>query len=225
MMLRDNHLHTSYSDGKNTLREMAETAASLGYAGITFTDHVRVETPWADDYIAEIKALQKEFAGRLEIKTGLEAKITGTDGGLDYNPELREKTDVVLAAIHRVPLGGGVYLPKTEVNEENAEEARRCIRAASLKALENPFMDVLAHPFRLGEIPLLSDAFTADFCQSLANAAIKNGKYLEHNYSKYNGCVNESFWHTAGLKVWHGTDSHSTAQMRERAAALEKGSF
>jgi HisJ family histidinol phosphate phosphatase len=63
----DNHLHTNFSDGNDTPRDMVLTAISLGYTQITFTDHVRRDSGWLNDYILEISDLQKEFKDTIKI--------------------------------------------------------------------------------------------------------------------------------------------------------------
>lgn len=219
-MRQDNHLHTSWSDGKNTAAQMAECAVALGLSRITVTDHVRRSTMWLPEYIAAVRALRQEYAGRLEIAVGVECKITGPEGGIDFDAAFRDEADVVLAAVHRVPMGEGAWLRASEVDGSNAGAACEAMQRAMLAALENPLVDVLAHPFQRGAHPFLKAAFTPAFCDKLARVAIQNDKYLEKNYSKYNGCVDEGYWKRAGLKVWRGSDSHSVEDMRRYAPAM-----
>ena len=59
MMKKDTHLHSKFSDGKNSIEEMVLTAIKLGLEEVAFTDHVRRDTKWLDKYAAEIKRVQK----------------------------------------------------------------------------------------------------------------------------------------------------------------------
>ncbi|WP_215627128.1 PHP domain-containing protein [Breznakiella homolactica] len=212
-MLMDNHLHTLFSDGHNTLRSMAETAVQLGYRQITFTDHIRRSSSWIETYILEIEQLQKEFSDYLVIDIGAEAKIINPDGEIDFNPQYRDRLKIILAAIHRIPLGNDEYFRTAEITQNNKDRVLTSVESAMLNVMKNPLVDVLAHPFSLGQNQFFSAFFSREFCTRLKSAALSEGKYLEYNTSKYNDCVTESFWQSPGLKVWIGSDSHSVESM------------
>lgn len=216
MTLADNHFHTRYSDGNNTLREMVETALSLGYKKITVTDHVNVRSDWIPGYIKEGRELKKEYAGRIDISIGVEAKITGPDGSIDFDPQYRDGIDWVLAAVHRIPAGAGKYIRRSELNDENAAAAFSLFRTSSLNALENPLVDIIAHPFDLSGNPFLRKHWDESFAAGLREASIKNNKYIEYNAGKSNACVHPGYWQYKGMRVWIGSDSHSAEDMRRR---------
>lgn len=215
MILMDNHLHTTYSDGVDSLRDTVKCAGVLGYTHITITDHVRKDSKWLPEYIDEIVALRKSCGPGLAIAIGVEAKIVDLDGNIDFDCKYRDQIDCVLASVHRIPVGGLTFLKRSEVSSDNAAAAFDCIRQSSLKALENPLVDILAHPFSLGSQPHLRTYFTPAFCMELKERAKSTGKYLELNTSKYNGCVDSAYWKSPALKVWLGSDSHSCEAMRQ----------
>ncbi len=94
MKFADYHTHTRYSDGKHSVREMAEAAEAMGLYAVGFTDHVAM--PFEHFYegsnerlaerAAEIEAIKQEFKGRIELFCSLEVDInTDIDvSGLDY---------------------------------------------------------------------------------------------------------------------------------------------
>ncbi|HLF69602.1 MAG TPA: helix-hairpin-helix domain-containing protein, partial [Actinomycetota bacterium] len=100
----DLHMHTTRSDGKASLEEMARSAIALGYSYIAVTDHglhVNVKTLSLEDIEtqrAEIDVLNKSFKG-FRILHGVELNI-GADGGLDYDDDVLKGFDVVVASVH-----------------------------------------------------------------------------------------------------------------------------
>ena len=79
MILQDMHLHTNYSDGKNSPEEMIRAAISLGISNICFTDHVRKDSLWVADYINELESLKSKFKDKIRIDIGVEAKVLDFD--------------------------------------------------------------------------------------------------------------------------------------------------
>ncbi|MBR5448551.1 MAG: histidinol-phosphatase HisJ family protein [Clostridia bacterium] len=81
--LTDFHTHTSFCDGKNTPREMIETAVSLGFSAYGFSGHSvspfvgtgAMSTENEQKYIAEVRTLQEEYRGRIDIRLGIEQEL------------------------------------------------------------------------------------------------------------------------------------------------------
>jgi len=125
------HTHTKYSDGNNNIKELTLFARNLGYSYIGITDHSRSAT-YAnglkeDDLkkqIDEIDALN-ENSDDFRILKGTESDIL-PNGALDFKDKVLEKLDFVIGAIHT-----GFTKNVTERME---------------KALENPYLTILAHP-------------------------------------------------------------------------------
>jgi putative hydrolase len=216
----DNHLHTKFSDGKDSPRDMVIAAVALGYNQITFTDHVHRDSDWLDNYIMEIAELKKEFIDKITIKIGVESKIINLDGDIDFNADYRKKVDVVLAAIHRIPIGNECYIKSSDVMSPNKTEIYNCIEEATCKAIANPLVDVLAHPFQLGAEDIFRPLFSHEYCNHLRDLVIKKSKYMEFNVGKYNGCVQDDYWTFPDFKVWVGSDSHSIGSMITNSSIL-----
>jgi len=160
------HLHSSYSDGGASLRAMAEAAASEGYAYMVVSDHSQsaayaggltpadLERQWR-----EIEALNAELAP-FRILKGIESDILA-DGSLDYPDEVLARFDVVLGSLH------------SHFSLDPGEQTARLLRA-----VENPYLTVLAHP--TGRLLLRREGARADWERVLARAA-ELGKIVEIN--------------------------------------------
>jgi len=131
----DLHVHSTWSDGKATLEELAEAAAARGYEYLAVADHspaVRVAGGVPPEKVAEriaaIRAVNEKNGGRPYLLAGAEVDIL-PDGSLDYPDEILAQLEIVLVSVH------------AHFNLGRQEQTRRILRA-----LENPYVHVLAHP-------------------------------------------------------------------------------
>lgn len=164
----DLHMHTTESDGKATLREMAEAAAALGYEYIAITDHSRAlaMTNGLDEervvaFARQVCELNREGLP-LRIFSGLECDIL-RDGTMDISQDALAELDLVIGSIHS-------YLTL-----ESAEMTDRLLRA-----LDSPVLSILGHA--TGRILLQRDSYPFDF-ERVAESAARRGVALEINAS------------------------------------------
>lgn len=162
----DLQMHTTASDGRTSVEEMAEGAKQRGYKYILITDHSKavvvangLDEKRAVEHIQRIKAARKKVKG-IEIWAGAEVDILG-DGKLDYPNELLKQFDVVLASVH-----SRMTMPPEEMTER------------LLRALRNPYVQILGHP--TGRQLLKRDPFGFDIEKIFAEAQ-KLGVILELN--------------------------------------------
>jgi DNA polymerase (family 10) len=98
------HCHTTYSDGKNTLAEMVQAAAELGFGAITITDHSSAASYAGGLDLAALRAQAAEIAAfeqpAARILRGTEADIL-VDGELDVPREMIGELDVIIASVHQ----------------------------------------------------------------------------------------------------------------------------
>ncbi len=128
------HSHSLYSDGSNTIAQMASVSQQSGYAYLVMTDHSQAAfyangLKW-DRIIQqqqEIDKLNKDNAGFTILK-GIECDIL-SNGDLDYNHEILSTFDVIIASVHSI----------LKMDEERA-------MSRIIKAIENPFTHILGHP-------------------------------------------------------------------------------
>jgi len=197
----DLHCHTDWSDGHNSIEEMALAARDLGYQYIAITDHSGgrgiahgLDVDRLRRQIAEIKALNERLSG-IHVFAGIEVDIRA-DGNLDLPHEILSDLDIVIAAVH---------------SAMNQSEGRMTKRV--LNAIENPDVDIIAHPTcrLLGERePIAIDM------EAIFQAAAKNNKVLEINAMPSRLDLNDIHAFRArdlGVKLAIETDAHSIAHL------------
>ena len=130
----DLHMHTTFSDGKNSIEEMVQAAIKKGYEYIAITDHSKRETVahGLDEkrflkQFEEIDKIQEKYK-EITILKGAEVDIL-EDGSLDLSNDVLKEMDIVLGAVHF----------KFKLSKE--EQTKRI-----LKAMDNPYFNILAHP-------------------------------------------------------------------------------
>ncbi|MGA9209288.1 MAG: DNA polymerase/3'-5' exonuclease PolX, partial [Terriglobales bacterium] len=198
----DLQMHTTASDGRASVEEMAQAAKQLGYEYILITDHSKAVTiangldeKRAVENIHRIKEARKKVSG-IKIWAGAEVDIMG-DGTLDYPDEILKQFDIVLASVH-----SRMNMPGPEMT------------ARLLKALANPYVRILGHP--TGRQILRRDPFTFDLEQVFA-AAKQHGVILELNGNPERLDLCDRHLKLArdrGMKVIISTDAHSPEHFR-----------
>lgn len=142
------HNHSTYSDGKHSLRQMAEYCKSLGYEYLGISDHSRtasyaggLEIEKVIKQQAEIDELNKELAP-FRIFKGIESDILG-DGSLDYPYEVLASFDFIVSSVHSI------------LNMDIKRATERL-----LKAIANPYTTILGHP--TGRLLLRREGYPID---------------------------------------------------------------
>ena len=143
-MKEDRHIHSNFSDGLNSPEEIVKTAISIGYEKICIVDHVRKDTKWVPDFAHEIMRLKKKYGSKIEILSGIEAKVINLKGDLDL-PDNIDGVDFVYSAFHRIPTEEREYLPSREISV-NKSKALALWFTAMRKVLKNSVSNVIAHP-------------------------------------------------------------------------------
>jgi DNA polymerase (family 10) len=164
------HLHTKWSDGANTLEEMAAAAVERGFEYLGVSEHSQtafyahgLDEKRVLEQRKEIDRLQEKFPS-LKIFQGIESDIL-SDGSLDYPADFLRQFDFVIASVH-----GQMRMNKEDMTK------RLC------RALENPATTWLGH--WSGRLLLGRDAYAFDTEKVLACAA-KHGKGIELNSNPY----------------------------------------
>ena len=197
----DLHMHTTETDGRATLDEMAEAAHALGYEYIAITDHSKalamangLDEKRAVAFAKQVRDLNRSGLP-LRIFSGLECDIR-RDGAMDLAEDALAELDIVIGSVH------------SHMNLEAAEMTDRLMRA-----LESPSMRVMGHP--TGRILLNRDPFPFDF-ERVASEAVRRNVYLEINGSPERLDLGGSMVRTAknlGAKFAISTDSHQTKHL------------
>ncbi len=197
----DLHMHTTETDGRATLEEMAEAARALGYEYIAITDHSKalamangLDEKRAVAFAKQVRELNQDGLG-IRIFSGLECDVR-RDGAMDLSEDALAELDIVIGSVH------------SHMNLEAAEMTDRLMRA-----LESPSLRVMGHP--TGRILLNRDPFPFDF-ERVATEAARRGVYLEINGSPERMDLGSSMVRTAkglGAKFAISTDAHQTKHL------------
>ena len=198
----DLQMHTKWSDGNNTIMEMALAAKKLGHEYICITDHagqLKIANALDEKRIKkqrqEIDKLNKKLKN-FRILHGIEVNIK-SDGTLDMKDNVLKEFDVVLAAIH-----SGFKNPGKKITQR------------IIKAMENPHVDIIAHPF--GRLISSRPAYEMDFGRVLEKAKQTKTileinaypKRLDLNDVHVKAAIN------AHVKLSIGTDAHEASELR-----------
>lgn len=220
MMIRDDHIHTNYSDGKDSPEEMVRCAIELGYSGITFTDHVRRNSDWVIDYYNEIDSLREKYKKKLQIEIGVEAKVLDFFGTIDC-PDIIIDDDRIekIAAIHRVPCGNGKFIRKENIAQDSKSAFESYVKA--IKGLRNnKCVNRIAHPFSLFENFGINEKDKRwDY---IIGAIEESRKSLEYNVKYNNKVVPDEVWLFFNDRLVVGSDSHSVEELAERMDDIKR---
>jgi DNA polymerase (family X) len=197
-MRGDLQMHTTASDGRNSIEEMAAAAKDLGYEYISFTDHSKAVTVanGLDEKrtLEQIKKIHAANAKRPRIRILASSEVDVLkDGKLDLDDEVLAQLDIVLVSIH------------SYMNLERAEMTERL-----LAAIENPYTQIVAHP--TGRLILKRDSYAYDM-ERVFDAAHKHGVVMECNASPERLDLKDSHLRMAkerGVKIVISTDAHGT---------------
>ena len=192
----DLHMHTTETDGRATLAEMAEAGRAHGYEYIAITDHSKalamangLDEKRAVAFAAQVREINRGEIG-IHVFSGLECDIL-KDGTLDLADDALAELDLVIASVH------------SHMNLEAAEMTDRLLRA-----LECPHLRILGHP--TGRILLHRDPFPFDFERVVAEA-VRRGVWLEINASPERLDLSGTLVRTAkskGARFAISTDAH-----------------
>ena len=192
------HNHSTWSDGHNTLEEIAEYMDNLGLAYWAITDHSKssfqangLDAKRLREQIKAIKKLNDSFARRgseFRLLAGCEVDIL--KNGLDFDDEILSELDVVVASLH-VP------------SNNEAENTKRLIRAA-----ENKYAHIIAH--MTGRLLLEREPYPMNV-QAVIDACAETGTWIELNCNPWRFDLDWRHWPYAkskGVKCVINPDAH-----------------
>ncbi len=210
--LGDSHLHTNWTDGKNTIHEMIDISFRIGLEWIMFSEHNRENSAYSyKSFSQEIKNKSYFFKDVTVIK-GAECKIKNFNGDLDISDEAIEFSDVITGVVHRFPGEKGNILksPVNTFTESRKKEALEIERELMLAGIRSRKFLVLGHPYgmtikRFGLIPELN------YFKELMIACNKNNVIFELNLNYHYKLLKKLVDMLKKYKVsWTiGSNSHS----------------
>ncbi len=220
----DLHMHTTATDGEDTLAEMVRAAIARGLQYIAITDHGqrvtmargldkrRLLKQW-DDIDRLNESLAEDGRPPIVVLKGIEIDML-EKGGLDLPDDVLEKADWVVASLHY-----------------GQNQPREQITARIIEAIENPHVSVIGHP--TGRLLNKRPPYDVDI-EAVITAAARTGTFLEINANPWRLDLNDhhaAAAKKAGVKIVISTDAHSTrgldvmrcGVLQARRAGLEAG--
>jgi DNA polymerase (family X) len=206
----DLHSHTTLSDGRNSLDEMAAAGRERGYAYLAITDHSATHG-FGDDVqpdalrkrIEEVAAWNAEHGSRrFRLLVGSEINI-GNDGSLDYPDDLVAELDWVVASVH------------TSFNVSEKDMTARVVTAA-----ENPNVDCIGH--LTGRLINRREPYGIDV-EAVAAAAAAHGTMIEINGNPNRRDLSDRHARLAadaGVRIVLNTDAHGVDTLANMAYAV-----
>ncbi len=193
----DLHMHTTATDGRATLEEMAEAANAFGHEYIAITDHSKalsmafgLDEKRVVEFAQQVRMINERGNLGIRIFSGLECDIL-KDGAMDIEWDALAELDVVIASVH------------SHMNLE-----REAMTDRLLRALECPHLTAIGHP--TGRLLLHRDPFPFDF-DRVVDEAVKRGVVLEINGSPERldlSAVHVRAAKARGARFIVSTDSH-----------------
>ncbi len=197
------HNHTTASDGKASLRAMAEAARDLGLQYLGIADHSKssfqangLDEMRLREQVKAIRELNEEFEGEFRVFAGSEVDVL-KDGCLDFDDEMLEELDYVVASVH---------------NAFTLAEAEMTKRI--LKAVEHPRVTMLGHV--TGRLLLQREAYAVSLPEIIA-ACAETGTIIELNCNPWRLDMDWRWWKTArdqGVRCAINPDAHRTEDLQ-----------
>ncbi|RRB06484.1 helix-hairpin-helix domain-containing protein [Larkinella rosea] len=209
------HNHSTYSDGKHTLEQMANYCRELGFAYFGIADHSQtavyakgLEPYRIQQQHEEIDRLNAQFGGSFKILKGIESDIL-SDGALDYSDDILASFDYVVASVH-----------------QNLTMSSEKATARLINAIQNPYTTILGHP--TGRLLLARAGYPIDY-KAVIDACAENGVVIEINASPWRLDLDWRWIQYAvsqGVKLSINPDAHEMAgfhDMHYGVAVARKG--
>jgi DNA polymerase (family 10) len=193
----DLHMHTTETDGKDTVGAMVEAARDAGLEYIAITDHSRslamangLDERRALEHAARARALDAQIGG-IRVLAGIECDIK-PDGTLDLADDCLAALDLVVASVH------------SGFNQERQQMTDRLLRA-----IDNPYVDIVGHP--TGRRILRREPYPFDL-EAVVDRAARNGVAMEINSQVHRLDLNDlhaKLAHDRGVRLVISSDAHS----------------
>ncbi len=196
----DLQMHSTYSDGSETVEDMIKGCQKKGYEYMAITDHSKSERVASglskEDFEKQFKEIEK-VSKKYDIKIfkGGEIDIL-KDGSLDFEDEFLKRFDIIVGAVH-----------------SNFKMSQKEMTDRILKALDNEYLDILAHP--TGRRMRKRKGYRADFDKIFEKAA-ENEVVLEINSQPQRLDINDSMILSAkeyDVKFIVNTDAHHVSSL------------
>ncbi|RMB60206.1 PHP domain-containing protein [Tessaracoccus antarcticus] len=213
----DSHTHSDWTDGADSIDDMADAAVAAGLRTWGLSDHVRHDTTWLPEYVTAVRALRRDD---LLIRCGVETKIMNVSGQLDLPPSL-PALDYLLIADHQFPGVDGPEHPSSVRDRLAAGQVtpsavvEQLVEATAAALRSSPLPPTVAHPFSLLPKCGLDEQLVTDelldvlatACRAVDGAVEVNEKWRCPSARVLSGLMRR------GVTLVAGSDAHRTADV------------
>ena len=198
------HAHTTASDGRWSIEQLAKAAAERGFHTVAVTDHSKgqaqangLDEKRLENHIKQVHTVAAKMKNKIAVLAGSEVDILA-EGQMDYPNSLLKELDIVVAS------------PHSALSQDPAKATTRL-----LKAIENPYVTILAHP--TGRLINRRQGLSPDMLR-LIGAAAQRGIALEINANNWRLDLRDIHARAAtaaGVKLSINTDAHGPCDLDE----------
>lgn len=213
----DCHLHTSWTDGADTVEEVYRAALESGLTTILYSEHSRkTSTDWFHKFTEEVRALPNSPC---LAYVGTEVKVETRAGAIDTIPAISDHCDFIMASVHRLIDANDVTIPFVDTDPTQAVDLEYALTWA---VLENPRVDILGHMFgmsyrRFGQTP--SD----EKIRELIARAAQFGVAVEVNSHYHPNALKMLKWcQEFDAKITFGSNAHNLREVGSIVRQLQR---
>ena len=218
--MQDTHIHTRFSDGRNSYQEYIDRAYDLGLETIAFTEHADDTSPWFPEYVETLRRAHDEHAGKLRVCVSAEVKAAEHDGTPNMSLARMAHVDYLVGVIHRYPMGGDKW---HEFDELSAEQALDLDYEISKGLASHPDVDVLGHPG--GVYAHYYGSYDESRMRNIVDVANQNGTVIEINsherYQRHFKMILDRCFELDAL-ITLGSDAHGAEELGDVITATRE---
>jgi len=214
----DAHLHTAWTDGEPTVKEVYGAAIENNLSTILYSEHSRkTSTDWFPTFAAEVRALP---SSPCTAYVGTECKVESLAGEIDTVPAISDLCDFVMASVHRFVDAQGRSIPFDEVSPDEAVDLEFKFTWA---VLANPMVDILGHLFGMSYRRFKVIPPDEKICALIARAAEFgvaveiNSHYHPNPYKMIQWCLDYD------ARITFGSNAHTLENVGAIMRLIESG--
>lgn len=214
----DYHMHTNWTDGKNSVKDMVKAANEKGLRNVAITEHVRLDSPWIEKYIDDVNSAREH--SDTNVILGFETKVLDMEGNLDIPQCAIDNAELIICSLHRIP---GIHPMEGEITISRLDPVKtpQIYMDALMEICGNDEVDIIGHPFDLlykHKVPLPSEAemhVLAKYISATGKAVEMNTRYKVPPPNFVNICM------LYGVKFSVGSDAHDVSRVGDVSWAKE----
>ena len=215
----DMHIHSNWTDGKDSLEDILTYAEMLDLEIIAFTDHIRSESTYFPNYKKSIQQLKKTSS--INIFAGFETRIKNFKGELDVKNNDQALADIIVASVHRFSFAE-LLVPAKKLEKEIAQAVELEI---CLAGIQKGNFDVLGHAGgmclkQFGEFPVNYFEIIIKECKANEIAFEINSSYHKNYYGEIRQLLKKY-----NPLVTFGSDAHDKKDIYPQFDDVNEGRF